>query len=270
MATRRSDVDYLYDYVRNDKECVANDHCKGAITRYIRSDGKVVDDDEELIVYRGHYKRRNTIDPGVDWFSTSTAKKVSEGFMDSDRKCCLFTIHCMPGIHYIDVNKALGNCSYSERGIYKHEKEIILLGGGYFYQDVHKKEEGFKHLGNGRYETWYFPNRVLPSRSRSKSPPPAAAAAPANRVSLPKPVCKEPVTRKELINRAAEDGYNLNMDDDISQFSMYLKSGERLALPHEEQGQGGGGAPPLKRTRGRYTGTRRRRRPARRHTRAAR
>lgn len=262
MAAGRSDADYLYDYVRNDKECVANPHCKGAITRYIKSDGKIIDEDERLIVYRGHYKRRKTIDTGVDWFSTSTDEKVSVGFMNADRKCCLFKIHCMPGIRYIDVNKALGVCTYSERGIYNHEKEIILLGGGVFYKDARKREEGFKDLENGRYETWYFPNRA--SRSRSSSP--------SRGIDTSKTICLTPVSRATLVDRAQKAGDDLDYISPISELKKYLKEGERFALPQEERDLGGGGTPAaaaLKRTRGRYTGTRRRRRPALRHTRAA-
>ena len=166
-----------------------------------------------VTVYRGHTKFKKTIEFTVgrkNFMSTSLARRAAVNFTDTVGQsnfvqveplieCCLFTIHLDDALaidlskvsferaftrkldHLIAVNPNPLPTDRVER--FKHhlrnEAEVIVLGGGTFYQDAEKKTPGFlllpvpedqvarrkkaiemnrmfdDHGNSGLYETWY-------------------------------------------------------------------------------------------------------------------
>ena len=113
---------------------------------------------EERVVYRGQHHNRMPVNPTY-WISTSSVRKVAIDMFSkmATDMCCIFEIHLQPGIRILDINAVLG-----ERGR-PEEHEIIIQGGGGFYQDAAGTIPGFKQIDEGVYETFYFPRpAVLP------------------------------------------------------------------------------------------------------------
>lgn len=165
-----------------------------------------------VTVYRGHTGFKKTIEfgEGKKFMSTSTERRAAINFLDHSLQsnfakvdpiveCCLFTIH-LDNALAIDLRKVSFERAFArkldaliavrqnplptdrvERFKYHlgNEKEVIVLGGGTFYQDAEKKTPGFAllpvpadqvgrrkkaiemnrmfddHGNSGLYETWY-------------------------------------------------------------------------------------------------------------------
>jgi len=166
-----------------------------------------------VTVYRGHTGFKKTIEftkGRKNFMSTSLARRAAINFTDSVGQssfskaeplveCCLFTIH-LDGALAIDLSKVSFERAFArkldaliavrknplptdrvERFKYHlaNEEEVIVLGGGTFYQDAEKKTPGFlllpvpedqvarrkkaietfrmfdDHGNSGLYETWY-------------------------------------------------------------------------------------------------------------------
>jgi hypothetical protein len=116
--------------------------------------------DHKLIVYRGH--GNSEIIRKSNFYSTSKdIDLVYNNF--TSKTCCIFKIHVMPNIKYVDVNKIMGtNHRYAD------DKEVILDGNGEFYKDNQRKIKGFNEIelykGKKVFETYYFPNKKKVSR----------------------------------------------------------------------------------------------------------
>jgi hypothetical protein len=166
-----------------------------------------------VTVYRGHTKFKKTIEFTVgrkNFMSTSLARRAAVNFTDFAPQssfatvdplvqCCLFTIHLDNALaidiskvsferaltrkldHLIAVNPNPFPTDRVERFNHhlRNEAEVIVLGGGTFYQDAEKKTPGFAllpvpedqvarrkraiemhrmfddHGNSGLYETWY-------------------------------------------------------------------------------------------------------------------
>lgn len=141
-----------------------NIHCLDGIAKLIDVEGKIVKDN----VYRGQGHSEVIIANKHPWFSTTYDIELTEGFRG--KECCLFRIHLMPGVKYIDVNELLENypmaaasVSNAKKGknshIYAFEKEFIIKGGGYFYSDE-RGTPGFHKIKEGEFETWYSLERI--------------------------------------------------------------------------------------------------------------
>ena len=116
----------------------------------------------EIIVFRGQ------TDPMVQeinsrrqpFFSTSLHELVSTSseFMSHKDNCCLFVLHIQPGVKYFsyvgDIDKAIA--IYNEKrakptgnffwGNSSAESEVLIAGGGTFFQDKEKKKPGFREM----------------------------------------------------------------------------------------------------------------------------
>lgn len=166
-----------------------------------------------VTVYRGHTKFKKTIDFTVgrkNFMSTSLARRAAINFTDTAPQsnfvqveplveCCLFTIHLDDALAIdlstISFERAFARkldalIAVRENGLstdrverfkqhLSREAEVIVLGGGMFYQDAEKKTPGFlllpvpadqvarrkaaiergrmfdDHGNSGLYETWY-------------------------------------------------------------------------------------------------------------------
>ena len=97
-------------------------------------------------VYRGQNINK-IIYSNVPWFSTTSNKKVAEQEFSSDG-CCVFTIHLVD-VPLLDIYSII------TKGSYGHEDEIIVLGGGTFYNSDELKIKGFNEIFPGQYETRY-------------------------------------------------------------------------------------------------------------------
>jgi hypothetical protein len=122
---------------------------------------------DEMIVYRGHrdtYNDRGNKIYDTELFSSTSDIQVAYDEFSSE-ECCIFKIHVQPKIHYLNVNAKIGT---DHR--HAHEKEILVEGGGVFFQDIGKKNTGFKKVGpyKGKtvFETYYFPKEAPKIRRR--------------------------------------------------------------------------------------------------------
>lgn len=225
-------IEHLYDYTRDSEGCQANPICMEAVTKLIEDVGSEVKGDTALIVYRGQRESR-TIDPSRhSWFSTSLSLEETEIFRGDI--CCIFKIHLMPGVTYLDVNKALTESKYAAGSVsagtrmkdptmthgLANEKEIIVMGGGTFYSDT-IGTTGFKEIREGVYETWYSLTPI------SKAAVGGAGTAP---TVIPTKPEKKKVTRPELrarIKKIEGDDPITNMDNN-AEIRLYLNPDEVL------------------------------------------
>lgn len=174
----------------------------------------IIDKQEPLtksqIVWRGQVDNKEIIPRS--WFSTSTYRHIAEEIYSA--KEYLFKIHLQPGIKCIDlyklykkyginnpynapinnVRKLLENNEHiiNPYNNYKDFGEIIVNGGGKFWKDDKKQEEGFKLLEHIHkedylsvidyyiYETYYFPDTstMSPKNVTIKRKRPQVAPAP--------------------------------------------------------------------------------------------
>lgn len=110
--------------------------------------------EREFVVYRGQHADDSIIRPAAA-YSASISKDVAATEF-SHESCCVFKIHVMPGIRFLDVNNVLGPD-------HKHaDEEEILIEGGEFWQDKARSARGFtemKNLYKGKkvFKTWLFP-----------------------------------------------------------------------------------------------------------------
>lgn len=84
-------------------------------------------------------------------------KKVAQDEFSSGG-CCVFKIHVQIDVPSLEVY------SYISRGKFSDEEEILVMGGGMFYNSKEMDTVGFNDLGNGFFETWYtfvHPKKVL-------------------------------------------------------------------------------------------------------------
>mgnify|MGYP000603130890 CR=1 FL=1 len=103
---------------------------------------------QNIILYRAHNNSKE-IRPSL-WFSTSLSKELVQKEF-AGNSCCIFKIH-IENVPVIDINDYIGD----EIGAkYNDEKEYIVLGGGFFYQDELHTNKGFLDKGNGNFECWY-------------------------------------------------------------------------------------------------------------------
>lgn len=147
----KSELDILKRYVdSNDLEDDSEYH---VIKRMVLSNPSVT-----MTVYRGHNGTR-TINNDVEWFSTTSDKKVAiTKFMNHDKHCCLFTIHLID-VPALFVNKSGILTSLKDRA---SEYEVIVLGGGTFFANSQFTQEGFDDIMDGEYECWYtFPGKSM-------------------------------------------------------------------------------------------------------------
>jgi hypothetical protein len=68
----------------------------------------------------------------------------------------VFTIHVAADVPSLDVYE------FIKKGSKGDEDEILLPGGGYFYNDASLKTEGFVTRKSGEFETWYSMRPPLP------------------------------------------------------------------------------------------------------------
>lgn len=123
-----------------------NTHCRNIIKKMIK-------EKKQIIVYRGH-NSSPFIRTNVPWFSTSKNKEIVKKEF-SRENCCVFKIHIQIDVPTLDVYK------YLRKGKLGDEDEIIVSGGGTFYDSEEMNKPGFKDIGNGEFETWYtFVNPV--------------------------------------------------------------------------------------------------------------
>jgi hypothetical protein len=100
---------------------------------------------DEILVYRGHSPVSPTIYSDRGWFSTSSdVNKVLRQHISDGTSCCLFKIHILPGIKYINVDATIERAGLENTGY--DESEIIVNGGGTFYANPELTEEGFKEI----------------------------------------------------------------------------------------------------------------------------
>lgn len=131
-------MDALHKWVY---ESTCDDKCRQIIKNNIR-------DKQEITVYRGHGSEPDFINSNVHWFTTSKSKDVAKREF-ANAECCLFTIHVQIDVPILDVYK------YIPKTKFGYEDEVIVAGGGVFYNSEKMNTIGFKNLGNGEYETWY-------------------------------------------------------------------------------------------------------------------
>jgi len=155
----------LSRYMADHKKC--DDKCKQRIYNFLKTQPP-----QTMTVYRGQHfvdelDKSISQTPeiikidGYPWFSTTLDKLVAHHYTNlskpmgttKDYLCCLFTIHIVnvPTLALKHVNSPL-------RG--DTEKEVIVLGGGTFYQDKECTIPGFKKTIEGSFECWY----TLPSK----------------------------------------------------------------------------------------------------------
>lgn len=163
----------LQSYVSLTDECYKNPACKPTIQKLIQQYGVK----KNIKLFRGQH-----IDTNIDeeserpdpkkiltgdnypWFSTSLNEKGAHTFLDwewyDSNPCCLFTIH-VRDVPILDINH-VRDLKFS----HKNESEILVLGGGTFYQDEACTIPGFKTIGanerqgDSQFECWY----TLPSK----------------------------------------------------------------------------------------------------------
>lgn len=195
-------LEYLETYVRDADACKKDSNCKLAIQKLIEEDGDVIT--APITVYRGH-THTSEIRTSVPWFSVSLDKSLAEGYTGKD--CCLFIIHLMPGVQYIDVKEMLEHTNYT------FEEEYIVKGGGVFTE---------KHqISPGVYEMNYLPLNYLPEISTL--PP-----HPVSSTSAAKASNKTPVTLNILKERAERNGF-IDVNNDIEFLTgAYLYPSETL------------------------------------------
>jgi hypothetical protein len=116
---------------------------------------------DEIIVYRGHNHSENIRNSSF----YSTSKDIDLVYNNfTGESCCIFKIHVMPGIKFIDVNKIMGS-----HHRYAEDKEIILDGTGDFYKDKQREIKGFTEIkpykGKKVFETYYFLKKKKVSRN---------------------------------------------------------------------------------------------------------
>lgn len=162
----------LQSYVSFTDECYINPACKPTIQKLIQKYGVK----KNIKLFRGQHintniKASERPDPkkiltgdNYPWFSTSLNEKGAHTFLDwqllTPKPCCLFTIH-VRGVPILDINRVKG-LIFS----HKDESEILVLGGGTFYQDEACTKPGFKTIGSNdeqgdsQFECWY----TLPSK----------------------------------------------------------------------------------------------------------
>jgi hypothetical protein len=100
---------------------------------------------DEILVYRGHSPVSPTIYSDRGWFSTSSdLDKVLRQHISDDTSCCLFKIHLVPGIKYINVDATIERAGLEKTGY--DESEIIVNGGGTFYANPELTKVGFKQI----------------------------------------------------------------------------------------------------------------------------
>lgn len=126
----------------------------------------ILDNQEPLqaptVVWRGHTGDSSHIS-SLTWFSTTPSQQSARIFMNQNAGCCLFKIHLMPGIRVLNIAKALQNSPNRKtrknnrlHTILQEEQEWIVQGGGVFYKDRTKSEQGFVNKGD-YYEAYYYP-----------------------------------------------------------------------------------------------------------------
>ncbi len=143
---------------------------------------------EEIVLWRGHQNEPSYID-SKSWFSTTKSRFIaSEVFKGI--KCCLFKIHVQPGVRVFDLyelykqygvvnpyheqkylkstimksvvniraptSSAADGRNFIRFRDYSKYQEVIVEGGGVFYTDITKHEQGFKEIEPGVFETYYF------------------------------------------------------------------------------------------------------------------
>ena len=162
----------LQSYVSLTDECYKNPACKPTIQKLIQQYGVK----KNIKLFRGQHidtniKESERPDPkkiltgdNYPWFSTSLNKKGAHTFLDwqsyDPKPCCLFTIH-VRGVPILDINH-VKDLKLS----YPGESEILVLGGGTFYQDEECTIPGFRTIGankkqgDSQFECWY----TLPSK----------------------------------------------------------------------------------------------------------
>ena len=100
---------------------------------------------DEIVVYRGHSPVSPTIYSDRGWFSTSSdLNKVLHQHISDNTSCCLFKIHILPGIKYINVDATIERAGLENTGY--DESEIIVNGGGTFYANPELTTVGFTEI----------------------------------------------------------------------------------------------------------------------------
>lgn len=100
---------------------------------------------DEILVYRGHSPVSPTIYSDRGWFSTSSdINKVLRQHISDGTSCCLFKIHILPGIKYINVDATIERAGLENTGY--DESEIIVNGGGTFYANPELTRVGFTEI----------------------------------------------------------------------------------------------------------------------------
>ncbi len=147
---------------------------------------------ESMIVYRGQHNHQ--ILPELGWFSTSMRDDVARSYSSK----FLFKIYLQPGVKILDmyayynkygIQDPVKELNELQENYFQHNKdftnndytqfqEVLVEGGGSFWQDSEKTTEGFRFIGKVNpmspsleeenmkgneehmvsvYETYYFP-----------------------------------------------------------------------------------------------------------------
>ena len=174
IVLKVDEYENLGKYIEHPSDCKIN--CFVSVENSIKKYGV----DYTGTVYRGQGKKSKTIIP-CRFFSTTTSEKIAKGFSD---ECCRFTINLVKARALdIDLVKNLelddGHESEDEpdsrfvsRSGYKYtltyEEEILVLGGGKFFQDKALTIPGFKDIGDGNIETYYTHSKNGGGRRKTK------------------------------------------------------------------------------------------------------
>lgn len=122
---------------------------------------------DEIVVYRGHSPGSPTIYSDRGWFSTSPdLDKVLRQHISNDTTCCLFKIHILPGIKYINVDATIERAGLEKTGY--DESEIIVNGGGTFYANPKLTTIGFTEINPAERITNIETGRVSGSMGHKK------------------------------------------------------------------------------------------------------
>lgn len=201
----------LIEYVVDQQ---VDENSTNIIRRFCRSQDPIT-----TTVYRGHAKSQ-TIRPSI-WYSASKNIDVAEnGFAGKD--CCVFIIHLI-NIPCIDINHYIGNQIRSKNT----EEEIIVLGGGTFYENKDLTVEGFKPLdirnGKKNFETWYSFDSKIPNEASQASQ--AAESTHDKLTRLSKIIDEDEHELIKVPNDIFIPGYDLTEDEKEKIFKIIKKSG---------------------------------------------
>lgn len=156
---------FLIEYIRSTGSC--DTPCFKKIEEAIKEYGV----DYTGVVYRGQRITSRNIISSCRFFSTSSDAYRATRFMEDVSKgpnCCFFKINLVKA-RALKL-RLLGRYRVGP-DTYRHfgeEHEVLVLGGGKFFQDEALTIPGFKDIGEGKIETYYTHSKNGGGRRRTK------------------------------------------------------------------------------------------------------